>query len=233
MKSANLSALPRNKHQAKTEATRRDLLDAAEKIFVRDGYERTQIEAIAAEVGRTKGAVYAHFKGKEDLFLALFERKVRNRMEIIHNWRKKDMPIEDLFVVGRKLFVNALEEENWPILELEFKLFALRSTGSVERIRDLYQLLYRDIGRSLLSKNEGSRAEQKRDLIALVVLRGIPSAIALERYFDPRLQSSSATKQALEIAFDALSPRSAAASAKPEGRKPSVKQSRSSKNLKK
>jgi hypothetical protein len=50
---------PLTKHQVKTEATLRGLLDAAETIFVRDGYERAQIETIAAEAGRTKGAVYA------------------------------------------------------------------------------------------------------------------------------------------------------------------------------
>jgi len=213
MKSPKLSAPPKNKHQAKTEATRRDLLDAAEKIFVRDGYERTQIETIAAEVGRTKGAVYAHFKGKEDLFLALFERKVRSRMEIFHSWREEDTSIEHLFAAGRKLFVTALEEENWAILELEFKLFALRNTGSVERISNLYQLLYGDIGQALLSKNKGSKAEQKRDLLAIAVLRGIPSAIALERHFHPGLRSPRAAKQALEMVFDALAPRTVAASA--------------------
>jgi len=213
MKSPNLSAQPKNKHQVKTEATLRELLDAAERIFVRDGYERTQVEMIAAEVGRTKGAIYAHFKGKEDLFLALFERKVRSRMEIVHSWREEDMSIENLLAAGRKLFVTALEEDNWPILELEFKLFALRNTGSVERIRDLYQLLYGDITQSLLSKNKGSKAEQKRDLIAMAVLRGIPSAIALERHFHPGLRSPGAAKQALEMVFDALAPRTVGASA--------------------
>ena len=36
---------------------------------------RARSWTIAAAAGRTKGAVYAHFKNKEDLFLALFEQR--------------------------------------------------------------------------------------------------------------------------------------------------------------
>src|SRR5580692_2979373 len=103
MKSPKLQIPHKNKHQAKTEATLRELLDAAEKIFVRDGYERTQIETIAAEVGRTKGAVYAHFKGKEDLFLALFERNIRSRMEMAH-LSTQTISFEEKILSGRKVF---------------------------------------------------------------------------------------------------------------------------------
>ena len=42
--------------QARTKETRKLLLGAAEKIFVRDGYEKAQVAQIAASAGRTKGA---------------------------------------------------------------------------------------------------------------------------------------------------------------------------------
>lgn len=69
-----------NKHQLRTKATLRELLDAAEKVFVRDGFEKARLETISAAIGRTKGAVYAHFESKEDLFIALLERKMRLRL---------------------------------------------------------------------------------------------------------------------------------------------------------
>lgn len=221
MKSAKVQIPPKNKHQAKTEATRRDLLDAAEKIFARDGYERTQIETIAAAVGRTKGAVYAHFKGKEDLFLALFERKIRNHIATVQSW-PEDLSMEDLVRAARKLFISSSEEESWPILLLEFKLFALRNTGSMERIQEVYQLLYA----GLPTMDKRSKTEQKQDFIVRAILRGIPSAIALERHFDPRLQSSHAVKEALAAAFDALALWRLSAPANPKVRKLSVKSTR-------
>lgn len=53
------------------EATRRALLDAARKLFVSKGYEATGVDEIAAGAGATRGAVYHHFKGKQDILLAL------------------------------------------------------------------------------------------------------------------------------------------------------------------
>ncbi len=80
--------------QARTKETRRLLLEAAEKIFVRDGFEKAQVAQIAAAAGRTKGAVYAHFKNKEDFFLALFEeraaQRVRSMLEEVEDFEDKE-----------------------------------------------------------------------------------------------------------------------------------------------
>ncbi|MGA3242612.1 MAG: TetR/AcrR family transcriptional regulator, partial [Bryobacteraceae bacterium] len=67
--------------QARTKETRKLLLEAAEEIFVRDGFEKAQVAQIAAAAGRTKGAVYAHFRNKEDFFLALFEERATQRFQ--------------------------------------------------------------------------------------------------------------------------------------------------------
>ena len=53
--------------------TRRALLDAAAVLFARRGVEGTSVDAIAAAAGRTSGAVYDHFGGKEGLVVALLE----------------------------------------------------------------------------------------------------------------------------------------------------------------
>src|ERR1700733_11288570 len=68
------------KHQQRTEATRRALLDAARRIFARDGFEASRIEDIASATGHTRGAFYAHFSSKEDLFFALLEQDVGARL---------------------------------------------------------------------------------------------------------------------------------------------------------
>ncbi|WP_286137539.1 TetR/AcrR family transcriptional regulator [Mycobacterium sp. IS-3022] len=47
--------------------TRQALLDAAEQLFYTNGYHATSIAAIAAEAGRTIGAVYSNFDSKESL----------------------------------------------------------------------------------------------------------------------------------------------------------------------
>jgi AcrR family transcriptional regulator len=60
---------------------REQLVDAAERMFSKQGFHATSIDAIAAEAGFTKGAVYSNFTSKEDLFFAVYERRVDRRVE--------------------------------------------------------------------------------------------------------------------------------------------------------
>ena len=60
----------------RTEATTTALVDAARELFARDGYADTSLDAVAAEARVTKGAVYHHFQGKQQLFEAVLAREV-------------------------------------------------------------------------------------------------------------------------------------------------------------
>jgi TetR/AcrR family acrAB operon transcriptional repressor len=55
-------------------ATRDSILDAAEKLFVKQGVSRTTLQHIASEAGVTRGAIYWHFDDKGALFNAMMER---------------------------------------------------------------------------------------------------------------------------------------------------------------
>lgn len=56
------------------EQTRIALLDAAQALFVENGYEKTSLAEVARTARFTKGAVYGHFPDKKALFIAVFER---------------------------------------------------------------------------------------------------------------------------------------------------------------
>ncbi|WP_405136601.1 TetR/AcrR family transcriptional regulator [Nocardia sp. NBC_01388] len=60
--------------------TREELIEAAERLFYADGYHATSLAAIAAEAGRTIGAVYSNFDRKEDLCL-----------EVLRGWGSKKL----------------------------------------------------------------------------------------------------------------------------------------------
>jgi AcrR family transcriptional regulator len=55
------------------EATRRALLAAARRRFGTLGFAGTSLDDVAAEAGVTKGALYHHFRGKEQLFLEVYD----------------------------------------------------------------------------------------------------------------------------------------------------------------
>ena len=65
--------LTRKEKQAET---RRLLLDAAERVFLRSGLQGSSVEEIAAEAGFTRGAFYSNFKSKDELFVELLQDRV-------------------------------------------------------------------------------------------------------------------------------------------------------------
>ncbi|WP_280408676.1 TetR/AcrR family transcriptional regulator [Nocardia brasiliensis] len=65
--------LTRAESQAQTGA---DLVAAAERLFLAEGYHATSIAAIAAEAGRTVGAVYSNFENKESLCYEVIRQRV-------------------------------------------------------------------------------------------------------------------------------------------------------------
>jgi AcrR family transcriptional regulator len=56
-----------------SERKRDEIRRAALGLFTRDGYERTSVDAIAAEAGVSKRTVYNHFGDKENLFLSVVQ----------------------------------------------------------------------------------------------------------------------------------------------------------------
>ena len=52
------------------ENSKNQILKAAMKIFVVNGYSNTKMDDIADEAGFSKGAVYHHFSSKQDLFFS-------------------------------------------------------------------------------------------------------------------------------------------------------------------
>lgn len=64
--------MARNKHP---EVTVERILDAAQRLFLQKGYENTTIQDIVNELGGlTKGAVYHHFRSKEEIMDAVGDR---------------------------------------------------------------------------------------------------------------------------------------------------------------
>lgn len=52
----------------------KDILDAAIRVFARDGFDRAQITAIASEANIGTGSVYLYFRGKDEILDGIFER---------------------------------------------------------------------------------------------------------------------------------------------------------------
>lgn len=74
--------------------TKNRILDVAESLFSRQGFDGTGIEQIAREVGITKSVIYYHFKNKEAVLAGIFER-ARSRFERAKQQNTVVFPKED------------------------------------------------------------------------------------------------------------------------------------------
>ena len=66
-------------------ARRRQLLGAAQEVFVAQGYHAAAMDEIAERAGVSKPVLYQHFPGKLDLYLALLDESVEELTGIVRD----------------------------------------------------------------------------------------------------------------------------------------------------
>jgi AcrR family transcriptional regulator len=194
------------KFQTRSVETRRLLLEAARVIFARDGYEKAQIDEIAAAAGRTKGAVYGHFKDKEDMFLALFEERSRQDIEAVvarmGAGTDRKLNLDSL----RSFFKDRAADRSWAILMLEFKLYTFRNPKVRIRLRRAYrQTRPHDLKDRLREIFGAIAANPKLEIEGCIAaLSPVLCGLVLESILEPELFSNRKLPVYLETLFDAL-----------------------------
>ena len=194
------------KHQQRTEATRRALLDAARRIFARDGFEATRIEDIAGATGHTRGAFYAHFSSKEDLFFALFEQEAGDRLRGLRAVMERCPNTAGRLRALRKFYVGRVSDRQWVMLALEFKLFALRHPRLRARLARTHRRIRASLKLEIISKlipglMNSSRESQE---VRRVALEAVLNGLVLEHAYDPETISQAQATTVLGRMFDFL-----------------------------
>lgn len=116
------------KSRAESQAqTRERLLDAARESFARRGLRGASITDIARSAGFTKGAVYANFAGKEDLFLAVLDRHINDSVATDDEQPRN---------------ATAAFDPDWGLLALEALLYVVREKPE---LREQFAARYRRI----------------------------------------------------------------------------------------
>ena len=71
----NNDSSPSQEERSKRQERANRILDAASELIQRWGYRKTTIDDIAKQASVAKGTIYLHWKTREDLFIALFQRE--------------------------------------------------------------------------------------------------------------------------------------------------------------
>jgi len=197
--------LPPNKHQLRTEATRRKLLNSARRVFAREGFEAARIEDIAAGTGFTRGAFYAHFKSKEDVFFALLEQQVKEHVQNIRALLEPCSSVEERVEAMRDYYLARIADRQWVMLVLEYKLFAVRHPNLraklAQKHRQIRSSLDLDVMPGMLPAKLQASSEYEQLRTAL---EATLSGLVLEHAYDPKRISGEQVVSFLRRVFNMI-----------------------------
>jgi TetR/AcrR family transcriptional regulator, transcriptional repressor for nem operon len=73
---------------SKGDANRRRIVDAADQLFYRQGYNRTSFSDIAQAAALSRGNFYYYFKSKDEILSAVIERRREGIVGMLAEWSR-------------------------------------------------------------------------------------------------------------------------------------------------
>jgi AcrR family transcriptional regulator len=123
--------------QESRDATRARLIAAAEKIFIRFGFDASSVERIAEAAGFSRGAFYSNFRDKDELFIAVLNKRRLAISSALREIVRREPNIAKRLQAVRDWYVNQEQQKQWIILETEFTLRAIRNRAVKVRLAEL------------------------------------------------------------------------------------------------
>jgi len=116
-------------------------MEAARRIFARDGFEMARLQDIAEAAGKTRGAFYANFSDKEDVFFALFEENLRREKRHVGEQLSEAGSENERIEILARHMLSVIGNRRRMLLALEFKLYAIRHPRRTRRLAELHSAL--------------------------------------------------------------------------------------------
>jgi AcrR family transcriptional regulator len=131
------TGLSRKQKQA---LTREALLEAALDLIAAEGLDGATIDAIAARAGYTKGAFYANFGSKQELFLVMLDQHFSEEAERFDQLLQgEDEPVEVARETGLDFIRRVRSEPRWQSLYFQFAVYATRDEDFRAELLDRYE----------------------------------------------------------------------------------------------
>jgi TetR/AcrR family transcriptional regulator, transcriptional repressor of aconitase len=161
--------LTREESRAQTRAA---LIAVGRKHFLRFGLGNAVTEKIAEDAGYSRGALYANFDGKEELFLAVIREEQTRHLNVFQSLLKEESSGKKRLKKWRDAIADLMTDHDWIVLRAEFEVGALRS----ERIRKSFIEMHRqrlrdggDLIRDLLRSPDVTSKLTPDDFIMVII----------------------------------------------------------------
>lgn len=106
----------RTKEEA--EKTRQDIFEAGLRVFSEKGFAAATMSDVAREAGTTRGAIYWHFKSKEDFFKEILDRLSEQYRGMMAEANESELPfLEILREAIKKLLRRSVEDAQFRAMQ--------------------------------------------------------------------------------------------------------------------
>lgn len=162
-------------------------MQSAARVATRRGLERASMDEVAHDAGFTKGAVYANFESKEQLFLAMLDEHFAARLADIDRVLAKGGAPEQQARQAAADFMRAIESEpEWERLFFEFAVYAARNEGFRVELVARYRVMRERIAAMLdqRARELGIEPHVPSEQVAAMTF-AMANGTALERMLEP------------------------------------------------
>jgi AcrR family transcriptional regulator len=169
------------------EHTRRCLLESAGRVFARRGLTQASVDEVAADAGFTKGAVYANFGSKEELFLEMLDGRFAQRLQDMDRALSTDEPPEVQARVAGRDFIDFLSSDpDWKLLFFEAALHASRDEGFRVKLQEHYAQMRARMAALLRERSEAGGFDPgvPFDQLATMIF-AMANGIGFEQFVEP------------------------------------------------
>jgi AcrR family transcriptional regulator len=166
--------------------TRISLLRSAARLFSERGMEGTSVEEISADAGYTKGAFYANFKSKEELFLTMLDEHFAAEIERMDRaLAGSGDPGEEARHAAAAFTQYVFADSEWPTLYFQFAAQAARDEEFREELATRSRAMRAKMVEILRRWSAGEKEPPLplEDLSAMIDF--MASGFILERTVDP------------------------------------------------
>ena len=172
--------MARRTRDEQRQETRAQLLAAAERVFAARGYHGASVAEIADAAGYTTGALYSNFSGKEELFLALVDRRQTDQGEALAASRGDIDPGPAIANVAAPIDPDAW---TWGLLSLEFYLYAMREPRLRPELAGRYRAMRAELGNALMPADDGPTGWSRSDLATAAM--ALSTGLGIQASLDP------------------------------------------------
>jgi AcrR family transcriptional regulator len=189
------------------ERTRQELVSAAEACFVSRGFHASSVDEVAERAGYTKGAVYSNFAAKEDLFFAVYQRRVEQVLtEVVPGLRQ--VGAERAF---DQLATGAIQrrdrDDGWRAVFFEFWAHVVRHPELRDRFAAIHARFLEPLAEAVRQLADDRGLTLPSDVTAsqvAVAWNAMEVGLALERLTQPQTVDVALARRMGRLLLDAV-----------------------------